>query len=57
MTAAEISAALSLAGKTVEHHRRNIRRKLDVATHAQLGVVAARYGFGPMIDGTAECLL
>ncbi len=54
LTAAEISDTLSLAGKTVEHHRRSIRRKLDVATDAQLGVVAARYGFDPMIDGTTE---
>lgn len=57
LTAAEISDTLSLAGKTVEHHRRSIRRKLDVTTDAQLGVVAARYGFDPMIDGSAECRL
>lgn len=50
-TAAEISDILSLAGKTVEHHRRSIRRKLDVATDAQLGVVAARYGFDPTVEG------
>lgn len=57
LTATEISDALSLAGKTVEHHRRSIRRKLDVTTDAQLGVVAARYGFDPVIDGSAECCL
>jgi two-component system invasion response regulator UvrY len=57
LTAAEISDMLALAGKTVEHHRRSIRRKLDVATDAQLGVVAARYGFDPTVDGTAECSL
>jgi two-component system invasion response regulator UvrY len=51
LTAAEISDTLSLAGKTVEHHRRSIRRKLDVATDAQLGVVAARYGFDPTVEG------
>ena len=55
LTAAEISETLSLSGKTVEHHRRNIRRKLEVTTDAQLGVVAARYGFDPMIDGAGEC--
>jgi len=57
LTAAQISDTLSLAGKTVEHHRRSIRNKLDVATDAQLGVVAARYGFDPMIDGSVECPL
>lgn len=51
LTAAEISETLSLAGKTVEHHRRSIRRKLNAATDAQLGVVAARYGFDPTVEG------
>ena len=45
LTAAEISDKLALAGKTVEHHRQSIRRKMNVATDAQLGVVAARFGF------------
>lgn len=52
LAAAEISETLSLAGKTVEHHRRSIRRKLNVATDAQLGMVAARYGFDPMVEGS-----
>jgi two-component system invasion response regulator UvrY len=56
LTASEISDTLSLAGKTVEHHRRSIRHKLNVATDAQLGVVAARYGFDPMLEGVAEFL-
>lgn len=51
-TAAEISQALSLAPKTVEHHRRAIRRKLQVTTDAQLGVVAARYELDPPLDET-----
>ncbi|MDZ7752946.1 MAG: response regulator transcription factor [Gammaproteobacteria bacterium] len=50
-TAAEISDRLALAAKTVEHHRRSIRRKLNVATDAQLGIVAARYGLDPMVEG------
>ena len=53
-TAAEISDILSLTGKTVEHHRRSIRRKLNAATDAQLGVVAARYGFDPTVEGAGE---
>lgn len=50
-TMAEISDTLKLAAKTVEHHRRSIRQKLNVTTDAQLGVVAARYGLDPMADG------
>ncbi len=53
-TATEISDTLALSGKTVEHHRRSIRRKLDVTTDAQLGVVAARYGLDPMVEGPTE---
>jgi len=48
---AEISDTLKLAAKTVEHHRRSIRQKLNVTTDAQLGVVAARYGLDPLADG------
>jgi len=50
-TTAEISEKLALAAKTVEHHRRSIRQKLNVTTDAQLGVVAARYGLDPMSEG------
>lgn len=50
-TMAEISDTLKLAAKTVEHHRRSIRQKLNVTTDAQLGVVAARYGLDPLADG------
>jgi two-component system invasion response regulator UvrY len=39
-TTAEISDKLALAAKTVEHHRRSIRQKLNVATDAQLGAMA-----------------
>ncbi len=51
MTATEISQTLSLAGKTVEHHRRSIRQKLSVTTDAQLGLIATRYGLDPMVEG------
>ena len=50
-TTAEISEKLALAAKTVEHHRRSIRQKLNVTTDAQLGVVAARYGLDPLSEG------
>ncbi len=50
LTAAEISQTLSLSGKTVEHHRRSIRTKLNVTTDVQLGVVATRYGLDPMVE-------
>jgi two-component system, NarL family, invasion response regulator UvrY len=50
-TTAEISDKLALAAKTVEHHRRSIRQKLNVTTDAQLGVVAGRYGLDPMAEG------
>ncbi len=50
-TTAEISDTLKLAAKTVEHHRRSIRQKLNVTTDAQLGVVAGRYGLDPLADG------
>jgi len=50
-TMAEISGILKLAAKTVEHHRRGIRQKLNVTTDAQLGVVAGRYGLDPLADG------
>jgi two-component system invasion response regulator UvrY len=51
-TMAEISETLALAAKTVEHHRRSIRQKLNVTTDAQLGVVAARYGLDPLSEGS-----
>lgn len=47
-TALEISGMLALAPKTVEHHRRSIRQKFHAQTDAQLGVLAARYGFDPL---------
>ena len=50
-TTAEISEKLALATKTVEHHRRSIRQKLNVTTDAQLGVVAGRYGLDPFAEG------
>ena len=50
-TTAEISEKLALAAKTVEHHRRSIRQKLNVNTDAQLGVVAGRYGLDPFAEG------
>jgi two-component system invasion response regulator UvrY len=50
-TTAEISETLALAAKTVEHHRRSIRQKLNVTTDAQLGVVAGRYGLDPLAEG------
>ena len=50
-TTAEVSEKLALAAKTVEHHRRSIRQKLNVTTDAQLGVVAARYGLDPLSEG------
>ena len=50
-TTAEISEKLALAAKTVEHHRRSIRQKLNVTTDAQLGVVAGRYGLDPFAEG------
>ena len=50
-TTAEIADTLKLAAKTVEHHRRSIRQKLNVTTDAQLGVVAGRYGLDPLADG------
>ena len=50
-TTAEVSEKLALAAKTVEHHRRSIRQKLNVNTDAQLGVVAGRYGLDPFAEG------
>ncbi len=54
LTGNEISQTLSLSSKTVEHHRRNIRAKLGVATEAQLGVVATRYGLDPIVEWCGE---
>ena len=54
ITDAEISDILALAGKTVEHHRRSIRQKLNVVTDTQLGLVAARYGLDPTVGGVCD---
>ena len=54
LTGSEISQTLSLASKTVEHHRRSIRAKFGVTTEAQLGVVAPRYGLDPIVERCEE---
>jgi len=46
-TAAEIAARLNIAATTVEAHRRNIMRKLDVHSTAQLTTYAILNGLAP----------
>jgi two-component system NarL family response regulator len=48
LTSSEIAARLSVATSTVETHRRNLMRKLDLHNVAELTKFAVREGLTPL---------